>query len=190
MANTLEQYKKLIGERLDNADLLVSKLVLENSLLKQQLESKDEQLKLLNGRLEHLAAQEQRHASALQDANEATEIVKDLFEHMCGVRLHKSYEDDTGLWFDTSQGSSKGVMDYKLGFVKAQASDSAGSADSSTSAGGTQVIYVPLLKQRSAEELKKLQEQLPDYMFDTLSFPLASLNQFYTKLTRSLNKHE
>ena len=102
--------------------------------------------------------------------------MKDLFEHLCGVRVHKSYEDDSGLWFDASQGSKNGIMDYKLGFIRSESSP------------GTEVVYVPLLKQRSAEELSTLQKQLPSYMFDTLNFPLNALYQFYSKMARSLSK--
>ena len=112
---------------------------------------------------------------ASASAEEQLEIIKDLFEQLCGVRVHKTYEDDLGLWFDTSQGSKNGIMDYKLGFVK-------GKEDA------TEIVYVPLLKQRSVQELKQLQSQLPEYMFETLSFPLKSLNQFYNKLSKGLAK--
>lgn len=174
--NPLTQYKNSIKDRLDNADLLVAKLVHENTMLSQTVETKTQEIENLRQQLQTLESKvaEIEVKSLKQDEN--IEIVKDLFEHLCGVRVHKSYEDDTGLWFDTSQGSRNGIMDYKLGFVKSE------------SFPGTEVIYVPLLKQRSSDELRILQKQIPGYMFDTLSFPLKSLHQFYSKMARCLNK--
>lgn len=172
----LTRYKHAIQQRLSNADLSVNRMVHENTLLSQQLVNKDEEIKVLKEDVERLREQIEKHKKEQDKALEEIEIVRDLFEHLCGVRVHKQYEDDTGLWFDTSQGSKHGVMDYKLGFVR-----SAETLD-------TEVIYIPLLKRRSTDELKELQTQLPGYMFDTLSFPLKSLNQFYNKLSRSLSK--
>ncbi|CCD26589.1 Csm1p NDAI_0I00200 [Naumovozyma dairenensis CBS 421] len=173
----LTTYKRSIQERLDAADVLVSKLTLENSLLntavdthKQEVQSLKKQVKTLNEQLDGSKTSNEKQKETL-------EVIKDLFEHLCEVRVHKSYEDDTGLWFDISQGSDIGIMDYKLGFVKGESDNS-----------DTDVIYVPLLKQRTVEELRILQDQLPSYMFDTLSFPLKSLNQFYTKMAKCLNK--
>lgn len=211
MSEQFVQYKKSVKERLDNADLLVAKVIHENTLLSQQLEAKNEELQYLTTKLAKQRKLADGLDARLTKQEETIEIVKDLFEHMCGVRVHKSYEDDTGLWFDVSQGSDHAVMDYKLGFVKADSdhghirtngpgddddddndndNDNDTTDSSNHSGSGTQVIYVPLLKQRTSDELKKLQDQLPNYLFDTLSFPLKSLNQFYTKMTRSLNKTE
>lgn len=172
----LTNYKHAIQQRLDNADLAVSKIAHENSLLSQELNNKQQKLDLLNEQLSKL--QEKYDAMTIQREHkqEELDLCKDLFEHLCGIRVHKFYEDDNGLWFDTSQGSQSGIMDYKLGFVK-------GDGDK------TEVVYIPLLKQRTAEELKKLQSQLPNYMFDTLSFPLTSLHQFYNKLSKCLSKN-
>ncbi|AMD22560.1 HHL210Wp [Eremothecium sinecaudum] len=172
----LSRYKQAVQQRLDNADLAVSKIVRENTLLSQQVINKDEELQSLREEVKRLQQDAKREGERREKAGEEVEITKDLFEHLCGVRVHKLYEDDTGLWFDTSQGSKNGVMDYKLGFVKnAETQD-------------TEVVYIPLLKRRSASELKALQAKLPGYMFDTLSFPLGSLNQFYNKLSRCLGK--
>ncbi|EDO18749.1 hypothetical protein Kpol_1028p22 [Vanderwaltozyma polyspora DSM 70294] len=198
MSDSFIQYKKSIKERLDNADLLVSKVIHENTLLSQQLDSRNEEISYMKEKLDKHKTKVDSLNDKITKQNENLEIFKDLFEHLCGVRVHKSYEDDTGLWFDVSQGSDSGVMDYKLGFVKGESSQSNENDENideneedkvnDNSGSGTQVIYVPLLKQRTSSELKVLQNQLPSYMFDTLSFPLKSLNQFYAKLARSLNK--
>lgn len=166
--DALSQYRDSVKERLENADILVSKLVHENTILEENLGIRNQELDSSRQRINEL---EER----VRQLEESMELVKDLFEHLCGVRVHKSYEDDAGLWFDTSQGSREGIMDYKLGFVRDQGS-------------GTEVVYVPLLKQRSSDELKILQRQIPSYMFDTLSFPLKSLPQFYSKMARCLSK--
>lgn len=175
--NALAEYRESVKERLANAELLVAKLVHENAVLSQQVDNKTQQLEQLDKELQKLKERNGELASKLEKKVDDVEVIKDLFEHLCGVRVHKSYEDDTGLWFDTSQGTKNGVMDYKLGFVKGESSE-------------TEVIYVPLLKQRTSDELKVLQEQLPSYMFDTLSFPLKSLNQFYNKMSKCLNKKQ
>lgn len=174
--DALTQYRNSVKERVDNADLLVAKLLHENTVLSQTVEIKTQEIENLQHQLKTL--EEKIEELEKKDAKQVEnfEIVKDLFEHLCGVRVHKSYEDDTGLWFDASQGSKNGIMDYKLGFIRSDSSP------------GTEVIYVPLLKQRSSEELRTLQKQIPGYMFDTLSFPLESLFQFYSKMARSLGK--
>ncbi|QLG73523.1 hypothetical protein HG535_0F00330 [Zygotorulaspora mrakii] len=174
--DSLTQYRDSIKERLDNADLLVAKLVHENTVLTQTVETKTQEIEGFQQQIHGLEEKVRELTSLQAKQEENMEIVKDLFEHLCGVRVHKSYEDDTGLWFDTSQGSKNGIMDYKLGFVKSE------------SFPGTEVIYVPLLKQRTSDELRILQNQIPAYMFDTLSFPLKALHQFYSKMARCLNK--
>ncbi|AET38245.1 Csm1p Ecym_2524 [Eremothecium cymbalariae DBVPG len=172
----LSRYKHAVQQRLDNAELAVSKVVYENTLLSQQLSTKDQEIKRLREQVLELEEDGRQIDEKRRQLQEEADILKDLFEHLCGVRVHKSYEDETGLWFDTSQGSKNGVMDYKLGFVK----------NSETL--DTEVVYIPLLKRRSVSELKHLQAQLPGYMFDTLSFPLKSLSQFYNKVSKCLNK--
>ncbi|CUS23402.1 LAQU0S09e03950g1_1 [Lachancea quebecensis] len=171
----VSQYKAAVQSRLDNADILVSKLIHENRMLVQDVENKDQEIDSLKRQLAAAEARSKECEERSRATEEETDIVKDLFEHLCGVRVHKSYEDESGLWFDTSQGGKTGVMDYKLGFVKGEPS-------------GTEVVYVPLLKQRSAEELQQLQKQLPGYLFDTLSFPLRSLQQFYSKMAKCLSR--
>lgn len=168
LMDALTQYKNSIQQRLDNADLLVAKLVHENTILGQTIELRNQALEASESQIKELK-------DRIKDLEESMELVKDLFEHLCGIRVHKSYEDDGGLWFDTSQGSRNGIMDYKLGFVRSETQ-------------GTEVVYVPLLKQRTSDELKVLQKQIPGYMFDTLSFPLKSLPQFYSKMARCLAK--
>lgn len=173
--DALAEYKESVQDRLDKADLAVQGVLNENVKLQRQLELKQQEIESLK---EQLASERNRAETAESekgDAEEQNEILKDLFEQLCGVRIHKTYEDDLGLWFDTSQGNKHGIMDYKLGFVKGKDED-------------TEIVYVPLLKQRSVQELKQLQEQLPKYMFETLSFPLKSLNQFYNKLSKGLSK--
>ena len=173
----ISQYKAAVQSRLDNADVLVSKLVHENRMLAQEMENKDQEIESLRKQLEAVKSRSEEAGKRTEAAEEELDIIKDLFEHLCGVRVHKSYEDESGLWFDTSQGGRAGVMDYKLGFVKSETNE-------------TEVVYVPLLKQRSAEELQQLQKQLPGYLFDTLSFPLRSLNQFYNKISKCLSRGE
>lgn len=174
--DALTQYKRALQDQLESADLLIAKLVHENTVLSQTVETRTKENQGLQERLQSVEERVKDLESRETKQEESIEIVKDLFEHLCGVRVHKSYEDDTGLWFDASQGSKNGIMDYKLGFIRSE------------SAPGTEVVYVPLLKQRSAEELSTLQKQLPSYMFDTLNFPLNALYQFYSKMARSLSK--
>lgn len=174
--DALTQYKRALQQQLDSADVLIAKLVHENTVLSQTVETKTKEAQGVQERLEQAEERVRELEGREEKQEESLEIVKDLFEHLCGVRVHKSYEDETGLWFDASQGSKNGIMDYKLGFIRSE------------SGPGTEVVYVPLLKQRTAEELSVLQKQLPSYMFDTLNFPLNALYQFYSKMARSLGK--
>ncbi|CAG98254.1 Csm1p [Kluyveromyces lactis] len=171
----LAEYKESVQDRLEKADLAVQGVLNENVKLMRQLELKQQEIESLKEQLQSDKTKISQLEDSKADAEEQSEIMKDLFEQLCGVRIHKTYEDDLGLWFDTSQGNKNGIMDYKLGFVKGKDDE-------------TEIVYVPLLKQRSVQELKQLQDQLPEYMFETLSFPLKSLNQFYNKLSKGLSK--
>ncbi|CDO95791.1 unnamed protein product [Kluyveromyces dobzhanskii CBS 2104] len=174
--DALAEYKDSVQDRLEKADLAVQGVLNENVKMTRQLELKQQEIESLKEQLESEQEKNSRFQEVKENAEEQCEILKDLFEQLCGVRIHKTYEDDLGLWFDTSQGNKNGIMDYKLGFVKGNENE-------------TEIVYVPLLKQRSVQELKQLQDQLPEYMFETLSFPLKSLNQFYNKLSKGLSKN-
>lgn len=50
--DSLTQYKSSVQSRLDNADLLVSKLVHENSLLSQKVDNKQQEIDTLKQQLE------------------------------------------------------------------------------------------------------------------------------------------
>ncbi|KOH00732.1 Csm1p [Saccharomyces eubayanus] len=179
----LTVYKNSVKQQIDSADLLVANLVNENFILSEKLNTDSSEIKQLQKQIESLNAQVKDLETQVSQHTENSEIIKDLYEYLCNVRVHKTYEDDSGLWFDISQGTHTegaaaddySIMDYKLGFVKGQAQI-------------TEVIYAPVLKQRSTEELYSLQSKLPEYLFETLSFPLSSLNQFYNKIAKCLNK--
>lgn len=113
----ISQYKAAVQSRLDNADVLVSKLVHENRMLAQEMENKDQEIESLRKQLEAVKSRSEEAGKRTEAAEEELDIIKDLFEHLCGVRVHKSYEDESGLWFDTSQGGRAGVMDYKLAWL-------------------------------------------------------------------------
>ncbi|CCH61597.1 hypothetical protein TBLA_0F00530 [Henningerozyma blattae CBS 6284] len=182
MVDPLVEYKNSVEKRLNDAELLINRLIHENSVKDQLLEQRDEEISQLKATIEKLDEKSSSQLKKYDLSLENLDIIKDLFEYLCGVRVHKTYEDDTGLWFDTSQGvKDSNVMDYKLGFVK----NSASPKDNSTN---VQVVYVPLLKYRSPKELLLLQKILPEYMFETLQFPLSSLHQFYMKLSKCLDK--
>ncbi|CAI4056833.1 hypothetical protein SKDZ_03G1440 [Saccharomyces kudriavzevii ZP591] len=178
----LTVYKNSLKQQIDSADLLVANLVNENFMLSEKLDAKSSEIKQLQKQIDSLNGQMTDLKTQVSHQTENSEVIKDLYEYLCNVRVHKTYEDDSGLWFDISQGTHSGansddysIMDYKLGFVKGQAQV-------------TEVIYAPVLKQRSTEELYSLQSKLPEYLFETLSFPLSSLNQFYNKIAKCLSK--
>lgn len=185
----LTEYKRSIQERLDNGDLLVTRAINETHKLSMELENKNQELEQLRGELEEWKSKYGKLKSESSQYKEDIEVVKDFFAHMVQVRIQTGspYEDDQGLWFNISQGNDTVSIDYKLGFVKgnAKGDDDNNNKDSNNS---TEIIYVPLLKALTLAELKLLQEKLPSYMFETLSFPLDALNQFYTKMSKCLNK--
>lgn len=191
----LAEYKKSVQERLDNADLVVAKAVTVNSKLELELENKRQELEQLREQLDALCGENDKLKTQLSQRDEDLEVVKDFFSHMVQVRIQTGspYEDDQGLWFNISQGNDVVSIDYKLGFVKAgtELSENPGEKESENkdkNTNNTEIIYVPLLKELSLDELKLLQNKLPNYMFETLSFPLDALNQFYTKMSKCLNK--
>lgn len=181
----LTEYKRSIQERLDNGDLLVTRAINETNKLSMELENKSQELEQLRNELGEWKSKCAKLELESSQFKEDIEVVKDFFAHMVQVRIQTGspYEDDQGLWFNISQGNDTVSIDYKLGFVKGK--DGSESGDGSNS---TEIIYVPLLKSLTLVELKLLQEKLPSYMFETLSFPLDALNQFYTKMSKCLNK--
>lgn len=174
----MNEYKKSVQERLDNADLLVTKSITENNKLTLEIEQKSQELIELRNRYDELDDKYKKLKQMNIQDKDDIEVVKDFFSHMVQVRIQTGspYEDEQGLWFNISQGNDSVSIDYKLGFVKGQTKES------------TEIIYVPLLKELNLDELKILQDKLPTYMFETLSFPLDALNQFYTKMSKCLNK--
>ena len=119
----LTQYKESVKEQSENAELLIAKLIHENSVLTTKNDTYSQEVETLRLQMAKLQEQLKVSEELRKKQAENIEVIKDLFEHLCCVRVHKSYEDDTGLWFDTSQGSNNGVMDYKLGFVKGEESE-------------------------------------------------------------------
>lgn len=189
---SITEYKKSIQDRLDNADLLVTKAVNLNSKLELELENKKQEIEQLREQLANLKKTNQDLLTKCSQRDEDLEVIKDFFSHMVQVRVQTGspYEDDQGLWFNISQGNDTVSIDYKLGFVKGEAKSNEMNEDNeeTRNTNSTEIIYVPLLKELSLDELKLLQEKLPSYMFDTLSFPLDALNQFYLKMSKCLNK--
>lgn len=189
---SITEYKKSIQDRLDNADLLVTKAVNLNSKLELELENKKQEIEQLREQLANLKKTNQDLLTKCSQRDEDLEVIKDFFSHMVQVRVQTGspYEDDQGLWFNISQGNDTVSIDYKLGFVKGEAKNNEMNEDNEEKGNmnSTEIIYVPLLKELSLDELKLLQEKLPSYMFETLSFPLDALNQFYLKMSKCLNK--
>ena len=189
---SITEYKKSIQDRLDNADLLVTKAVNLNSKLELELENKKQEIEQLREQLANLKKTNQDLLTKCSQRDEDLEVIKDFFSHMVQVRVQTGspYEDDQGLWFNISQGNDTVSIDYKLGFVKGEAKNNEMNEDNeeTRNTNSTKIIYVPLLKELSLDELKLLQEKLPSYMFETLSFPLDALNQFYLKMSKCLNK--
>lgn len=182
----MEEYKRCIQSQLDNADVLVKKAVSDNAVLSDQIATQREELTQLRAEIDKLHKYNQTLRDKYVSQREDLEVVKDFYSHLVQARIQSGspYEDDQGLWFNVSQGNDTVSIDYKLGFVKG-----AGEGNiNSTETNSTEIIYVPLLKELSLSELKLLQEKLPEYMFETLSFPLKSLNQFYSKMSKCLNK--
>lgn len=193
--DSLEEYRASVTERLERADVLVARLVHENTVLRESVATQEEQTRAALAQSDRVAAEAAKSNDQARIRTEECELLKDLFERMCGVRVHRTYEDGDGLWFDTSQAGPGGVMDYKLGFVRGSGDSNQNKVQTTSPSGATiendistEVIYVPLLRERTSEEVRELQERLPSYMFETLSFPIASLSQFYGKMAKCLTK--
>lgn len=175
----LTKYKKSVEDRLNNADLLVNQTVLENNKLQIKLQQQTDEIEKLTQQLTQLRQEVANLHKEKDQQHENTNIIKDFFAHLCNVTIHKlPIEDDTGLWFNISQRNDSQTLtiDYKIGFVKNNDNE-------------TEIIYIPILKKIKSDELVLLQKVLPDYMFETLSFPMQSINQFYNKMNKCLNKN-
>ena len=102
------EYKKSIQERLDNADLLVTKTVNLNAKLESELENKNQEIEQLRKELGALKKTNQDLSTKCSQKDEDLEVIKDFFSHMVQVRVQTGspYEDDQGLWFNISQGNN------------------------------------------------------------------------------------
>lgn len=110
-------------------------------------------------------------------------VTLDMLELLTGVRIVNYEEDKEKFHFDVKQSSTNGeddpstiTVEYKL-VIKKQFEQSA------------DVNYVPtFLKQVPSSMKKRLKQNLPDYLQDSLVFPYNTLSQFYAKMNRALNK--
>ena len=174
------EFKASAEIRFKTSDDLISSLTSRNKQLQQEVT-------LLKERLDQLESGTTQGLN--EEAQYENELILDMIEQIVGLRLHRVEETDDALSFDCSQSGKNGseyylnhlylwintdnifqVLDYKLTISKEDSSD---------------LIYTPM---NSENESSKLSKFLPEYFFDNLTFPLDTLQQFYQKIHRGLNK--
>ncbi|RLV89623.1 hypothetical protein JA1_005061 [Spathaspora sp. JA1] len=202
LANTKQdevftKYQTKIQTQLENDHLLIQnlqldlrkknetidKLVEEISRLKQSQTNEPEQIKFESPiRTKHTPM------NSLSKELENITISLDMIELLAGVRVVNFQEDEEMLYFDVKQSSPPLYITYQLIIskefeVKAK------------------VHYIPTFLDVLANEFdhgddeveiienaRVLQRILPDYFLDKIEFSIDTLNQFYSKLARALNK--
>lgn len=156
-----KEYKASTEVRLKTSDDLISTLSAKNNALAMEVQ----ELKVRLRDSEH-----QQVPMADEEEQYQNQLILDMIEQIVGLRIHRAEETDNALSFDCSQSGKNGILDYKLTIPKEDSSE---------------IIYTPM---NSAEEVPQLKTCLPDYFFDNLTFPLDTLQQFYHKIYRGLNK--
>jgi hypothetical protein len=161
-----DNYKNSIELKLQAANELITSLSLQNDHLQQELQDTRTLLE---------SESKQGQSSAPSQANEQdfleNELILDMLEQIVGLRIHKVDDTEEALSFDCSQTGKNGVLDYRLTIFKQDSSE---------------IIYSPVPSEE--EDHNVLTDYLPDYFFDDLTFPLDTLQQFYHKIYRGLNK--
>ncbi|CDR37712.1 CYFA0S01e15522g1_1 [Cyberlindnera fabianii] len=158
--------KNTTNARAKASEDLIKSLTVKNEQLATQLET-------ALARIEELEEKSAKVAVAgglSEEAEYENQLILDMMEQVVGLRIHKAEDSDAALSFSCSQSGKHGILDYKLIIYKEDSSE---------------IIYEPLNSKDEQEDLKKF---LPDYFFDDLTFPLDTLQQFYHKISRGLNK--
>lgn len=161
-----DKYRSSMDLQLHAAKELISSLTIKNNQLEQEL---------IDTKV--LLAEETKPETPSKQANQyneqdfiENELILDMMEQVVGLRIHKVEDTEDALFFNCSQSGKNGVLDYRLTILKEDSSE---------------IIYSPLQSKESTEELTSY---LPEYFFDDLTFPLDTLQQFYHKIYRGLNK--
>ncbi|GMM36424.1 Csm1 protein [Saccharomycopsis crataegensis] len=117
---------------------------------------------------------------------EKHEIITDILESICGLRVDDVDDSDSNnLTFNCVQGGVNGEISYQLILSRTVVGDTP--ADSNITVDETvEMVYNPVVE--NDDDAKKLKRVLPDYFFESLTFPVETLPQFYQKLSRALNK--
>ncbi|CCH42374.1 Zinc metalloprotease [Wickerhamomyces ciferrii] len=153
--------------RFKTSDDLINSLTSQNQSLLTELEE-------TKARLIELETNGNGSNSSNDNDEESyqNELILDMLEQIVGLRIHKAEDTDEALSFDCSQSGKNGVLDYKLTISKQDSSE---------------IIYTPINEDESNLS-NDLKDFLPDYFFDVLTFPIDTLQQFYHKIYRGLNK--
>lgn len=120
---------------------------------------------------------------------EKKEIITDMLESICGLSISEVDESDpNNLIFDCTQSGINGEISYKLSLCRTDDQnklngEAVDDDDELFSDSGVIMVYTPLFE--STDDLKQI---LPEYFFESLTFPVETLPQFYQKLSRALNR--
>ncbi|OWB63413.1 hypothetical protein B5S29_g4391 [[Candida] boidinii] len=189
----LIEFKKTAEKRFNTSDKLISNLTKEITYLKTQLNNQKRdktnelneinKLKLENESL--IKKIELLNSESLNLNNENLIKEKNLnntkfeiIELLTGLICIEFNENQENLSFKLKQTGDSCILYYQLLISKNGSSD---------------IVYIPDIDnikdiEDSLKNKENLKTYLPDYLLDNLTFPANTLNNFFNKLSRSLNK--
>ncbi|CAN3372402.1 hypothetical protein DIURU_002464 [Diutina rugosa] len=180
-----QQYKQSVRQQLENDRKLIADLSEENARLKAQLSQPMQSPQEVTSPIKKTP---QSITSADDFRQELREIshTLDLIELLTGVSVTDFSERDGQYFFEVEQfgnalagpTAQRLKMEYQL-VIK---SEQTGTDD--------EIIYHPSFLHYNTSDTEQLKSILPEYLLETLNFPINTLGQFYTKVSRALNKKQ
>lgn len=181
-----EQYKQAVRKQLDHDRKLIAELTEENARLQAQILLPPLRQEGLQSPIKKKTPQLITTTDDFRQELREISHTLDLIELMTGISVTDFSERDGSYYFDVEQFGNALVgptalrlkMDYQL-IIKLEQT---GSND--------EIIYHPLFLDDVTENTEQLKQILPDYLLETLNFPISTLGQFYTKVARALNRKQ
>ncbi|OWB68454.1 hypothetical protein B5S33_g4456 [[Candida] boidinii] len=198
----LIEFKKTAEKRFNTSDKLISNLTKEITYLKTQLSNQKREKSNESVEINKLKSENESLLEKIESLNSNNEVFKieieknlnlneniikeknlnntkfEIIELLTGLTCIEFHENQENLSFKLKQTGDSCILYYQLLISKNGSSD---------------IVYIPDLDntkdiEDSSKNKENLKTYLPDYLLDNLTFPANTLNNFFSKLSRSLNK--
>ncbi|GMF06120.1 unnamed protein product [[Candida] boidinii] len=198
----LIEFKKTAEKRFNTSDKLISNLTKEITYLKTQLSNQKREKSNESAEINKLKSENESLLEKIESLNSNNEVFKieieknlnlneniikeknlnntkfEIIELLTGLTCIEFHENQENLSFKLKQTGDSCILYYQLLISKNGSSD---------------IVYIPDLDntkdiEDSSKNKENLKTYLPDYLLDNLTFPANTLNNFFSKLSRSLNK--